>query len=272
MLEKPRAAFARRNSRGAPVLQPPSRRALLLWRTVLGIAVFLVLFAIVGLFVVPPVAKHYLVKGLTELFGRQVAIEDIDVNPFGMVAVMKGFSVKEPGASGVFVSCGELKVNLQAASIFRRAPILREVKLTDPYAHVVRNPDGRTDLRGRFARTAPVEIKGKDNVRDIELGPFTPYSGKYVGSKDARFPKPRDAIGIARTLPVEETEKLMLTNTQVSDDDLVDLAYQRGQVVKDFLTRSAAVALERVFLIAPKLEAPKPDDPIKGSRADFALK
>ena len=50
------------------------------------------------------------------------------------------------------------------------------------------------DLRGRFAKTAPVEIKGKLNplvkdlfldikagVRDIELGPFTPYSGKYVG-------------------------------------------------------------------------------------------
>ena len=50
------------------------------------------------------------------------------------------------------------------------------------------------DLRGRFAGSAPVEIKGRINplvrnlfldlkasVRDIELGPFTPYSGKYVG-------------------------------------------------------------------------------------------
>jgi len=50
------------------------------------------------------------------------------------------------------------------------------------------------DIRGRFAKTAPVEIKGKinplaqktfldikANVRDIELGPFSPYSGKYVG-------------------------------------------------------------------------------------------
>ena len=50
------------------------------------------------------------------------------------------------------------------------------------------------DLRGRFAGSAPVQIQGKinplvrnlfldlkANVRDIELGPFTPYSGKYVG-------------------------------------------------------------------------------------------
>jgi hypothetical protein len=42
--------------------------------------------------------------------------------------------------------------------------------------------------------------------------------------------------------------------------------------VKDFLTRSGEVVLERVFLIAPMVEAPKPDDKLKGSRADFALK
>ena len=49
-------------------------------------------------------------------------------------------------------------------------------------------------MRGRFGRAAPVTIKGKinplapklflaltGNVRDIELGPFTPYSAKYVG-------------------------------------------------------------------------------------------
>ena len=56
------------------------------------------------------------------------------------------------------------------------------------------NTTADVELRGRFAKTAPVEIKGKinplirnlfldlaANVRDIELGPFTPYSGKYVG-------------------------------------------------------------------------------------------
>jgi flagellar biosynthesis/type III secretory pathway ATPase len=64
----------------------------------------------------------------------------------------------------------------------------------------------------------------------------------------------------------------MLTNTQVSDADLVALANERGQRVKDFLTHSGEVPLERVFLIAPKLEAPKPDDKLKGSRTDFALK
>jgi uncharacterized protein involved in outer membrane biogenesis len=128
-------------------------------RTALGIAIFLVLFTAVGFLVVPPLAKHYLVKSLSDLLGRQVAVEDIDLNPFSMLAVVKGFSVMEPDASEVFASFGELKVNLQAESILRRAPILREVKLTNPYLHVVRNPDGRTynfsDLIEKFS--APQE-------------------------------------------------------------------------------------------------------------------
>ena len=156
MLEKLKQAFARRHPSGASAPRVRSRRALLLWRAVLGIAVFLVVFTVVGFFVVPPVARHYLGKELSAALDRQVAIEDIDLNPFSMIAVVKGLSIKERGASEVFASFGELKLNLQAESIYRRAPILREVKLTDPYVHVVRNPDGRTynfsDLIEKFSR------------------------------------------------------------------------------------------------------------------------
>jgi hypothetical protein len=75
-----------------------------------------------------------------------------------------------------------------------------------------------------------------------------------------------------KDLPTEEMEKLMLTNTTVSDDDLVQLANQRGQTVKEAITRGGEVSLERVFLIAPKLEAGKADAAAKGPRVDLALK
>ena len=59
------------------------------------------------------------------------------------------------------MSFAELKLNLQAESIYRRAPILREVKLTNPYVHIVRNPDARTynfsDLIEKFSRPQPNE-------------------------------------------------------------------------------------------------------------------
>ena len=66
-------------------------------------------------------------------------------------------------------------------------------------------------------------------------------------------------------------EKLMLANTVVTDDDLVTLANQRAQLAKDAITKDGKVALDRVYLLAPKLDA-KGDEKRKGSRVDFALR
>jgi len=90
--------------------------------------------------------------------------------------------------------------------------------------------------------------------------------------KDAKFAKPRNAIGMVKDLPKDEMEKLMLTNVQVSDDDLTQLALQRAQSAKDAITRDGKVPLERVFLLAPKVEAGKADDKAKPSRVEFSLK
>ena len=112
-------------------------------------------------------------------------------------------------------------------------------------------------------------MKSVDEVR-IEPQDYEKYLRRAY--KEAKFPKPRNFIGMQKDLPVEEMEKLMLTSTTVSDDDLVQLANQRGQAVKEALTRGGEVAVERVFLVAPKLEAAKSDAEVKGGRVDFALK
>ncbi len=150
-------------------MQPPDRRPRLLKRIVLGIAIFLIVFAVTGFFVVPPVAKHYLVKGLGEALDRPVTIEAIKLNPFTMIAVVKGFTVKERDAATAFVSFGELRLDVQTRSLFRLAPVLREIVLTDPYVHVVRNADGHTynfsDLIEKFSRPASPPGEPKREVR-----------------------------------------------------------------------------------------------------------
>ena len=156
MLDKLKRAFASHNARSIAALRPRSGRARLLWRATIGVAVFLVLFAVVGFFAVPPIARYYLAKELTAQLGRRVSIERIQVNPFSMTAAIRGVNIKERDASQIFVSFAEVKLDLQAESIYRRAPILREVKLTDPYVHIVRNPDARTynfsDLIEKFSK------------------------------------------------------------------------------------------------------------------------
>ena len=90
--------------------------------------------------------------------------------------------------------------------------------------------------------------------------------------RDAKFPKPRNFIGMVKDLPVPEMEKLILTNTQITDEDLIQLAAERAQAAADFLINTEQVPADRVFLVSPKIEAPEKAEKGGGSRVEFALK
>jgi hypothetical protein len=70
---------------------------------------------------------------------------------------------------------------------------------------------------------------------------------------ETRLPnKPRNLIGLAKTLPLEEMEALLEQATVVNDDSARELAIQRGLAVRDALIATGLPA-ERLFLGAPKL-------------------
>ena len=87
--------------------------------------------------------------------------------------------------------------------------------------------------------------------------------------KEAKFPKPRNVVGMQKDLPVEEMEKLMLTNLPATPEDIRALAISRAEAVQGWLIEQGKVAPERVFLLPPKTEA---DDKGKASRVDFSLR
>jgi hypothetical protein len=107
------------------------------------------------------------------------------------------------------------------------------------------------------------------SLDDIEIAPEETKVYLTRAYKEAKFPKPRNMIGLQKDLPVEEMEKLMLTNFPASDDDLKALATRRAEAVQAWLVEQGKVPPERIFLLPPKVEA---DDKGKASRADFSLK
>lgn len=90
--------------------------------------------------------------------------------------------------------------------------------------------------------------------------------------KAADFPKPRNVIGLPKDLPREEMEALLLANAKASDEDLHSLAERRAQGVRDRLVDGEHVPGERVFVIAPHLDAQGIKDSGKPTRVDFALR
>jgi hypothetical protein len=158
---------------GAVARRAPLR---LLRNLALAAAVFLILFAIAGFFIVPPVAKYYLVKTLSEQLGRPVAIADIDLNPFAMKVRVEGLRVQEPGASAAFVAFDELLFNLEYRSLLRWAPVVKQIRITNPYVHIVRNPDGSTynfsDLVDKFSKgdaSPQPKSQARFSLNNIEL-------------------------------------------------------------------------------------------------------
>jgi Domain of Unknown Function (DUF748) len=111
------------------------------------------------------------------------------------------------------------------------------------------------------------DAKGKD----IEVTPSDPDYAKFLkrAYSKADIPKPRDAIGIARTLPPDEMKKLMVANTKITPDDLKKLANARANVVRRYLG-DEKIDPVRLFLLAPKLNADGIKDG-KTTRADLSL-
>jgi len=89
--------------------------------------------------------------------------------------------------------------------------------------------------------------------------------------KAADFAKPKNAIGFPKDLPRAEMEALMLENAKVTDEDLHSLADHRAQAVRTALIDSQHVPVERVFVVAPHLNAEGLKDTGKPTRVDFAL-
>ncbi len=64
----------------------------------------------------------------------------------------------------------------------------------------------------------------------------------------------------------------MLANTQVTEEDLRQLANARAQSAKDWLVEDGKIPAERIFLVSPKLDSKGIKDKGKPTRADFSLK
>ena len=114
--------------------------------------------------------------------------------------------------------------------------------------------------------------KATPSLDSITVTPaeYPEYLKRAYGEE--KFPKPRNILGMAKSLPVPEMEKLMLTNMPVTDDDLRLLAKDRGLIIKDYLLKSGQIGQERIFLVESSPLTIEKKEGVRNSRVDFRLK
>jgi hypothetical protein len=90
------------------------------------------------------------------------------------------------------------------------------------------------------------------SVDDLSIAPAEREHLVREAYDVARFPKPKNFLGLTKSLPVAEQENLILANTPVADDQLRDLALRRATAVQAALAKATPEAAHRLFLVSPR--------------------
>ena len=111
-----------------------------------------------------------------------------------------------------------------------------------------------------------------DSPRDVQISPAEYPSYLTRVYKAATFPKPRNMVGLAKELPVDEMEKLLLANLPAGDEALASLAKARAERVQVWLIEKGKLAPERIFLVKPQASDRPASSELPAARVDFSLR
>jgi hypothetical protein len=102
----------------------------------------------------------------------------------------------------------------------------------------------------------------------IDEKDYDKYLTKAYKSSD--FKKPRNFIGMTKTLPDDDMKSALAANAPIDEASLRQLAQQRAQSVQQYL--EGKIDSSRVFIVAPKMNADDIKDKGATTRVDFGLK
>lgn len=90
-------------------------------------------------------------------------------------------------------------------------------------------------------------LKPDDKGDTIQLLPEEYVTYLAPVYKKEKFPKPRNVLGLIKTLPPDEMSKLIIANTIIGDPEFQALARERVMAVMKYLVRKGNVPAERLF-------------------------
>ena len=109
------------------------------------------------------------------------------------------------------------------------------------------------------------------SLEDVELKPEEYEKYLTRAYKEEKFAKPKNVVGLAKSLSVPEMEQLMLANINAGDSEMRDLAERRAVAARDWLVEQGSVPVDRMFMLKPKVEA-EVNGKKSGSRVEFSLR
>lgn len=128
------------------------------------------------------------------------------------------------------------------------------------------------ERRVKSQKLADMAKQGKSGGSISEVNLTAAEYPKYLEQayKAEKFDKPRNLIGLTKSLPVPEMERLMLEHLPAGEDELRALAERRARAAHEALL-AKGVPGDRVFVVQPRVDATAADQK-PGGRADFSMR
>ena len=153
------------------------------------------LYTLVGFFLVPYLIKAYAIPAVAEKLKRPVLVKEVELNPFTLSLRLTGFEIREADQSAL-LGFDEFFIDLQASSLIRRAYVFDTIRLTMPYVSARVSKDGRMNLAefvppdgGPQPAAPPQAEKTPAEIPAVEIGEFEIVQG-VVEFRDESKPKP----------------------------------------------------------------------------------
>ncbi len=142
--------------------------------TAFALIALVALFALVGFFIVPPIAKLQIETRATEALGRRVTVGKVAFNPFTLKATLSDFVLAD--REHPLLTFDALDVDLSSASVWHRAPVFDALRFVHPRVALTRNSDGTYSVQDLIDRMlarpkGPTPLFSLNNI-EIDNGSF----------------------------------------------------------------------------------------------------
>lgn len=103
--------------------------------------VALLLYTVLGFFLVPKIIMNVATSTITKQLNRQTKIEQVKFNPYIFSCQIDGLAIQKKSGPENWIKVDRLLVNLQAASLFKQALILSQLQIDHPQLSITRYSD-----------------------------------------------------------------------------------------------------------------------------------
>src|SRR5579875_181728 len=123
-------------------------------RTVLAVAIALIVYTLAGFFGAPPLLRYLLTGRVATRLHRRVNVGEISFNPYTLRLEVANLGI-EAADGQPFAAIGHLHLRAAWVSLLRLAPVLRELRIYRPRFALVRYPQGNYNFSDLLQPSPP---------------------------------------------------------------------------------------------------------------------